>query len=356
MYKYKIFCINPGSTSTRIALFEDYKKVLNKEIEHDNKSLEKFDTIFAQLQYRISLINAELTKNSINISDTSIIIGRGGAIKPGRGGAYKITDQMIKDCRDGIYSKHPSNLGCQIVKLYSDKYKIPAFVIDPPLLDEFESVARISGIKKIKRKSAFHALNEKYVATITARKLEKKYENCNFITAHLGSGFSITAHKKGACIDNNFGFGGDGPFSPERCGSLPAFELAKQVIKSNVNKVEWEKIFVKKSGFVSYLGTNNVLKVLDKIEKGNEYFKKIYDAMINDIVKEIGGYSTTLSGDIDAIIITGALVKSDVIAQDIKEKIKFIAPVYSYPGEYEMEAMAIGGIRILRGELNVQDY
>lgn len=353
---YKILCINPGSTSTRVAVFEDNKKVLNIELRHGNEDLEKFSTIFEQLEYRFGLIDAELNKNNVNVSEMSIIIGRGGALKPVSGGAYKINEQMLYDCKNDIYARHPSNLGCHLAKLYRDKYKIPAFIIDPPLMDEFEDVARISGIKSIERKSAFHALNEKAVAIITAGKLGKKYEDCNFITVHLGSGISVTAHKKGACVDNNFGLGGDGPFSPERCGKLPAIELAKQVLISDMTDKEWIKVFGKKSGFMSYLKTNNVLAVLNEVKAGNIYVKEIYDAMINDVAKEIGAYSTVLLGDVDAIVLTGALVKSKKTIKDLTKKIEFLAPIYAFPGEYEMEAMAIGGISILKGKLIPKEY
>lgn len=353
---YKILCINPGSTSTRVAVFEDDKKVLNIELRHENEDLEKFSTISEQLGYRFDLIDAELFKNNVNVSEMSIIMGRGGALKPVPGGVYKINEQMLYDCKNDVYARHPSNLGCQLAKLYGDKYKILAFILDPPLMDEFEDVARISGIKGIERRSAFHALNEKAVANMTAGKLGKKYENCNFITVHLGSGISVTAHKRGACVDNNFGLGGDGPFSPERCGKLPALELAKQVLISDMTDKEWGKAFGKKSGFVSYLKTNNVLTVLNEIKAGNIYVKEIYDAMINNVAKEIGAYSTIVSGDVDAIVLTGALAKSKKILKDLTEKIEFLAPIYTYPGEYEMEAMASGGIRVLNGEQMPKEY
>jgi len=353
---YRILCINPGSTSTRVAVFEDDKYKLNIELRHENDDLEKFNTIFEQLEYRYNLIDMELNKNNINVSEMSIIIARGGALKPISGGVYKINEQMLYDCKNDVYSIHPSNLGCQIAKVYSDKYKVPAFIVDPPLMDEFEEVARVSGIKDIERKSAFHALNEKVVAIMTAEKLGKKYEVCNFITVHLGSGISVTAHRKGACVDNNFGLGGDGPFSPERCGKLPALELAKQVLNSDKVDKEWGRIFGKKSGFVSYFQTNNVLTILNEIKAGNEYVREIYNALINDIAKEIGAYSTIVSGDVDAIILTGALAKSHKILMDITAKVEFLAPIYTYPGEYEMQAMASCGIRVLNGEQIPKEY
>jgi butyrate kinase len=353
---YQIFCINPGSTSTRIAIFEDKKAVLKIELKHENEDLEKYVTHAGQLAYRFEVIEKELEKNDIDLSRMSVIIGRGGALRPVAGGAYKITERMLYDCGNDAYSKHPSNFGCQLAKLYSEKYHVPAFIVDPPLMDEFEDVARISGMKGIERKSAFHALNEKEAASCAADQIGKEYEECNFITAHLGSGISITAHKKGACVDNNFGLGGDGPFSPERCGRLPALELAKRAEVLRMSGSEWGKTFGKKSGFTSYLKTNNMLKILADIEAGDGYTREIYFAFIHDVAKEIGAYATIVSGDLDGIVVTGALAKSEKIFNDIARKVSFLAPVFHFPGEYEMEAMANGGIRILKGEQIPKDY
>jgi len=353
----KLLCINPGSTSTRVAVFCDTKIEWSTNVSHTNTELEKFNSIQQQLEYRYELISSVLRDNCIDLNTLDVVVGRGGALRPIEGGVYSISEVMLADCKKGTYSEHPSNLGCQLALLFSIPLKIPAFVVDPPLIDEFEEVARISGIPEITRTSAFHALNEKAVADLIGEKLSRKTVDLNIITAHLGSGISVTAQKKGRCVDNNFGTGGDGPFSPERCGRLPALALIEEILKNEKLETEiWKKSFSKKSGIVSYLGTNDILALQKRIDDGERYVKDILDGMVHLIAKEIAAYCTIMNWEVDAIGITGAIARSSYTTGRLRDELDFIAPVIIFPGELEMEALARGARKAVLGELKVKSY
>lgn len=352
----KVLCINPGSTSTRIAVFDENENIFTANVTHSNEELEKFGSIQNQLQYRYDLILKCLKDEHIELEKLNGVVGRGGALRPMAGGVFSINESMLKDCRSGKYAEHPSNLGCQLAVLFAEKYHLPSFVVDPPLIDEFGEEARPSGYKGIERKSAFHALNEKAVAHFIAEKLGKSMEEIHVVTTHLGSGISVTAHSGGKCVDNTYGSGGDGPFSPERSGRLPALELLKAMDEhKEMAAAQWKSAFSKKSGYVSYLGTNDVLRIQDMAEK-DLYVKDVMDSMIYAIAKEMSAYCTILNWDVDAFGITGAIARSTYITGKLKAYLTPIAPVYIYPGEYEMEALASGGIRALKGEEQVKEY
>ncbi|NYB74684.1 butyrate kinase [Sedimentibacter hydroxybenzoicus DSM 7310] len=354
---YRLLCINPGSTSTRIAVFNDNEAEFSKNIKHSNEELEAMGKIQDQLNYRYELIKKTVESEGIDMAEIDAFVGRGGALRPMEGGVFSISEQMIDDCKTGKYSDHPSNLGCQLAILFANKHGKPSFVIDPPLIDEFHEVSRISGFAPIKRNSAFHALNEKAVARFIAEKLGKRVEDINMVTAHLGSGISVTAHLKGRCVDNTFGSGGDGPFSPERCGRLPADELLSSMQKFSEIKTagDWKKEFSKKSGLVSYLGTNDVIAIEEKSIDDAEV-KDVLDSMIYAIAKEVAAYCTIINWDADAIGITGAIANSEYIVNELSRHLDFIAPVFIFPGEYEMEALAQGAVRALNGEEKIKVY
>lgn len=352
--KKRILCINPGSTSTRIAVFEGQKMEFITNATHLNSVLESLGSVQGQLDYRYKTIADILKKEKIDMKNMDAVVGRGGALRPMEGGIYSINEDMLKDCRSGKYSEHPANLGCQLALRFASEYNLPSYVVDPPLIDEFEDHARLSGFEMIKRRSAFHALNEKIVSRYIAKELGRKIEDTNIITVHLGSGISVTAQKKGRCVDNTFGSGGDGPFSPERCGRLPVLELLKYIEKTG--DIDGKKFFTKTSGFVSYFGTNDVLTIEGRRKDGDSEAKNALDGMIYTIAREIAAYSTICCWDVDAIGITGAIAKSDYITDGIKALAEFIAPVYVYPGEFEMEGLAFGGLRALEGTEQVKTY
>ena len=353
----KILCINPGSTSTRVAVFDEKEKIFNLTITHDNADLEKFGDVQGQLDYRFKMISDALRKHNIRVADMSAVVGRGGALRPMSGGIFSISEDMLKDCRTGKYAEHPSNLGCQLAKKFADEYSLPSFVVDPPLVDEFDDSSRYSGFAPIQRISAFHALNEKIVARYIAQEIGRPLNAINLITVHLGSGVSVTAHRRGRCVDNTFGSGGDGPFSPERAGRMPVIELAKLMSESEEckNPAAWKKMFTKQSGIVSYLGTNDVLKVEASMKAGEAMAKMVLDGMAHMISREIAAFAAGLGWNVSAIGITGAIARSEYIVEIIRRETAFIAKSYVFPGEFEMEGLADGGLRALRGE-SIKEY
>lgn len=347
----KILCINPGSTSTRIAVFEDDTKQFVTNVTHANSDLEKLGDVQGQLEYRFEMIQRVLLENKIDVSEMDVVVGRGGALRPMSGGIFAINEAMLNDCRNATYSEHPSNLGCQLAKRFADLNGIPCYVVDPPLVDEFLERSRYSGFQPIKRISAFHALNEKIVARYIAEKLGKPQEELNMVTVHLGSGISVTAQYQGKCVDNTFGSGGDGPFSPERAGRMPVLELAKMMSRQeDYQQKNWKKMFSKQSGFESYLGTNDVLQIEARRESGDALAKELLDGMAYMIAKEIAAYAAGMDWKIDAIGITGAIARSKYIVGAIQQHTSFLAECYVFPGEFEMEGLANGGLRALQGE------
>lgn len=350
----RILCINPGSTSTKIAVFGGDKMEFITNITHANDMLESLGSVQGQLDYRYKAIEDTLTKERINLEELDAVVGRGGALRPMEGGIYGINEDMLMDCRTAKYSEHPANLGCQLALKFAKICRKPCFVVDPPLIDEFENLARVSGFEPVKRRSAFHALNEKIVSRYIAEEMGKKLSDINIITVHLGSGISVTAQKKGKCVDNTFGSGGDGPFSPERCGRLPVLELLKYIEEHG--GIDGKRFFTKASGFVSYMGTNDVPEIDGRRRKGDTAAKNALDGMAYMIAKEIAAYATICDWEIDAVGITGAIARSEYIVGKIEEAVKFIAPVYIYPGEFEMEGLAQGGIRALEGTEQVKTY
>jgi butyrate kinase len=353
----RVLCINPGSTSTRLAVFEDEKRLFITNVAHSNEFLEQFHGVQEQLEYRYSLVEKTLKDQGIDISAMDAVVGRGGALRPMEGGIFSINENMLQDCMTSKYAEHPSNLGCQLAKRFADSFGLPCFVVDPPLVDEFGREARASGFEPIKRVSAFHALNEKIVARYMAEELGKGIEETNLITVHLGSGISVTAQKKGQCVDNTYGSGGDGPFSPERAGRMPVLNLLKMMSEDpDFETRTWKKLFSKESGLVSYLGTNDVLEITARMEAGDASAKETLDGMAYMIAKEIAAYATIMNWEVDAVGITGAIARSSYITDFIKERVEFIAPVMIYPGEFEMEGLAGGGIRALTGKEQVKTY
>ncbi|MDK2824521.1 MAG: butyrate kinase [Clostridia bacterium] len=355
MEVYRILVINPGSTSTKIAVFENDKAIFETTLRHSNEELEQYKKIADQFEFRKNLIVNILKEKGISVESLSCVVGRGGLLKPIAGGTYLVNTKMREDLKNAV-KEHASNLGALIAWEIADSIKVPAFIVDPVVVDEMEPIARISGMPELERKSIFHALNQKAVARRAAQELGKTYEDCNLIVAHMGGGISVGAHRKGRVIDVNNALDGDGPFSPERAGGVPVGNLVKLCFSGNKTQEEIYKGIVGKGGLVAYLETNDAREVETMIREGHKEAKLVYEAMAYQISKEIGSCATVLKGNIDAIVITGGIAYSKMFTQWIKERVEFLAPVIIYPGEGEMEALALGGLRVLKGEEPAKAY
>ena len=353
--KYKILAINPGSTSTKIAWFESEKKVFEKNIGHSTRVLEKFKSIWDQYSFRKEEVVRTLEEAGFTLSELNAVVGRGGLIRPIPSGVYIVDEQMIQDARIGYQGPHASNLGCVIAYSIAWEYDIPAYIVDPPAVDDLEPLARISGQAKIPRTSLFHALNIFATARQFANEHKKKFEDLNLIVAHLGGGITVAALRKGKAINVNNGIE-EGPFTPERAGSLPVLKLVDMAFSGKYTREQMRKMLVGKGGLVSYFGTNSALEVENMVKAGSERYRLIFESMAYQVAEEIGARSTNLKGNVDGIIITGGLAYSQMFTDWIKERVGHIAPVYIYPGAREMEALAHGALRVLRGEETAKRY
>ncbi len=356
METFRILAINPGSTSTKIAIYDNEKEVFETTIRHSNEEIEPFDKIFDQYDFRKNVILSTLNDNGINLTKLSAVVGRGGLLKPIKGGTYKVDDAMLEDLKVGVLGEHASNLGGIIANEIASQLNIPAFIVDPVVVDEMQEVARVSGMPEISRKSIFHALNQKAVARRYADEKNKKYEEVNVIVAHLGGGISVGAHEMGRVVDVNNALDGEGPFSPERSGGLPVGDLAKMCFSGEYSHADIKKLIKGKGGLVAYLNSNDGREVVQMIEKGDKKAELIFKAMAYQVSKEIGSCATVLKGKVDAVILTGGLAYGKMLTDWIEESVSFISDVVIYPGEDEMSALALGGLRVLRGEEDAQKY
>lgn len=351
-----ILVINPGSTSTKVSLFDGEKEIFTGSIEHKLEDLARFNKASDQDIYRMELIISTLQTNKINTSQIKAIVGRGGLLKPIEGGTYRVNQEMVADLRRGIQGDHPSNCGGLIAYTISKNINCEAFIVDPVVVDELQDIARLSGMPLIRRRSIFHALNQKAVARQAAQRLDKKYDEINVIVAHLGGGITVGAHQHGRVIDVNNGLDGDGPYSPERSGGVPVGDLAKACFSGEYTFADMKKLIKGHGGVVAYLGSRDMKQVEEEVNAGNQEYSQIYEGLAYQVAKEVGACAAVLSGKVDAICITGGLAFSKILVQWIEERVKWIAPVLIYPGEEEMKALALGGLRVLRGEEKAKDY
>ncbi|MGB4438791.1 MAG: butyrate kinase [Sedimentibacter sp.] len=353
----KQLIINPGSTSTKIAVFEDETSVFEKTLRHSNEELGVYNKVVDQFEFRKQLILEALKENNIDVNSLNAVVGRGGLLKPIEGGTYAVNDKLAEDLKCNIKGEHASNLGGLIARSIAEKIKVPSYIVDPVVVDEIEEVARISGHPAFERICIWHALNQKAVARRAAKeKFGKNYDEMNFVVVHLGGGISVGAHKKGKVIDVNNALNGEGPFSPERSGSLPTEELVKLCFSGKYTEAEVKKMLVGKGGISAYLGTNNAKEVSERAEAGDEKAKLIYSAMAYQVAKAIGEYAVVLDGEIDAILITGGIAYDKNFVEMIEKKVKFIADVITYPGEDELLALAQGGLRVLNKVESSKEY
>lgn len=353
---YRLLIINPGSTSTKIAIFDNEKPVLETTLRHSNEELAPYKTVADQFEFRKNVILETLNTNGINITKLNAVIGRGGLLKPIESGTYKVNNTMVEEMKKAERGQHASNLGALVANEIAAQLNIPAFIVDPVVVDELDDIARISGMPEIERISIFHALNQKAVARRAAKDLGRDYKELNLIVAHLGGGISVGAHKDGRVIDVNNALDGEGPFSPERTGTLPVSALMKLCYSGKYTLDEMKKKNVGKGGLVAYLGTNDGRTVQAMVEQGNKEAELVYKAMAYQVAKEIGSCAAVLEGKVDAICITGGLAYDKMLVGWIKERVEFIGEVRVYPGEDEMIALAEGGLRVLRGEEQAKEY
>lgn len=353
---HRILAINPGSTSTKIALFEEEKLIFEKTLRHDTRELAPYKKIADQCDFRLQIIMDALEEAGYKAENLQAVVGRGGLVKPIAGGTYAISDDLLNDSKIGLLGEHASNLGAVLARKIADRVGIPSFIVDPVVVDEMQEVARISGHPLFVRASIFHALNQKAVAYRYARENKKKYEDINVIVAHLGGGVSVGVHKKGRVIDVNNALDAEGPFSPERSGTLPVGDVAKLCFSGDYSHDEIKKIFTGKGGYVAYLGTQDGIEVARRIKEGDKKAELIQEALCYQVAKEIGALAAAVKGQVDAVLLTGGLVHNEDVARMIKSHVDFIAPVVIYPGEDEMEALAAGALRVLRGEERAKEY
>jgi len=353
----KILIINPGSTSTKIGWFSDGEMKFVENISHSSEEIQGFNRIVDQKDFRKEVILNTINDKGFDINQLSGVVGRGGLLRSIPSGTYLVNETMLADLEQGLQGEHASNLGGLISYEIAQPLGIPSFIVDPVVVDEMDEVARLSGLPIIPRRSIFHALNHKAVArTVAEKNFNMKYEDMNFIVAHLGGGISIAAHRKGKVVDVNNALNGDGPFAPERAGGLPVWDFVGVALSGKYTRDELKKMLTGKGGVVAYLGTNNIKEVQERIEKGDKEAETVLDAMVYQISKEIGALSTVFEGNVDAIILTGGVAHNNYLVNEVKRRVAFITDVIVFPGEDEMDALAHGALRVLRGKEEAKKY
>lgn len=353
----KLLIINPGSTSTKLALYEREDSLHSATLQHGTEELASFERLRDQYRYRLDLILAWLQACAQPVSELAAVVGRGGILRPIPGGTYRIGALMLRDLEEGAHGEHASNLGALLAhQIASAAGGIPSFIVDPVVVDEMEPYARLSGLPAMPRRSLFHALNQKAVARRCAREMGRAYEDVNLVVAHLGGGVTVGAHQKGRVIDVNNGLDGEGPMSPERAGTLPTIGLVELAFSWRYTQFEVARMIVGRGGFVAHLGTNDAQEVERRVLDGDEKAALVYRALAHQVAKEVGRASAVLRGKVDRIILTGGLAHSELLTGWIGSAVAWVAPVALYPGEDEMQALAEGALRVLRGEERAREY
>ncbi|MCR4426069.1 MAG: butyrate kinase [Firmicutes bacterium] len=354
-WAYTVLVINPGSTSTKIAWYVRETPTYSENIPHSSQDLSKFTTIADQYEFRKDAILQELSRAGLNLEDLDACVGRGGALKPLVGGVYAVNDRMAHDLVHAVRAQHASNLGGLIARAIADPLGIPSFIVDPVSVDEFEPLARLSGLPELPRQSLLHALSIRSTARKVARALGRDLCSVNVIVAHMGGGISISPVKHGKMVDVN-GANDEGPFSAERTGSLPSGDVVRMCYSGLYTERDMLDKITRKGGLVAYLGTNDAREVEAMISRGDSRALAVAEAMGYQVAREIGAAATVLAGEVDAVALTGGLAHWDRLVSDIRRRCVFIAPIYTYPGENEMEALAEGAMRALAGLETIRVY
>lgn len=357
MNKKLILAINPGSTSTKFALYDGMDQILEKTLRHSTEELAGFSRMTDQLTFRHKVIMDALKEAGPDLREIAAVVGRGGLVNPIESGIYEVNDLMKKHLSEAVNGEHASNLGALLADMIAGPLPgIRAYIVDPVVVDELQPVARLSGHPLIRRKSIFHALNQKAVARIYAASVGKEYEDLNLIVAHMGGGISVGAHRHGRVIDVNNALNGDGPYSPERTGGLPVQQLADLCFSGRYQISEVTSMIAGKGGLVAYLGTNSHQEATKIAEAGDAHAALVLEGCSYQVAKEIGAMSAVLAGDVDCIILTGGLAYDTSHVERIKGMIKHLAPVYVYPGEDELKALAFNGYLAITGRIAVREY
>ncbi len=351
---YRILAINPGSTSTKIAVYENENQILVKGIDHRAEELSKFNSIQEQFEMRKEEVIKALRENNIEIKSLNAIVGRGGMLPPVKSGAYLVNEEMLDRLRNNPIAEHASNLGAIIAYEIAREINVKSYIYDSVAVDELSDVARLSGLKGMDRTALSHALNSRAMAIKYSKDINKEYKDLNLIVAHLGGGITIALHEKGRMID--MVSDDEGTFSPERTGRVPCRKLIDLCYSGQYTQKEMQKLIRGKGGIYSYLGTVDVREVEKMMNEGNEYAKLVYDAMAYQIAKGIGELATVAGGVVDAIIITGGIAYSKTMTEKISSRVRFIADICILPGENELESLALGTLRVLKGEENARIY
>ena len=352
---HKILVINPGSTSTKIGVYEDEKLLFDKTLRHPAEEIAKFESIPAQKEWRKQLVMDALAENNFDAKQLTAVSGRGGLVAPLHGGTYAVTDKMVADCIKGVQGQHACNLGGLIAREIGDELGIPSFVVDPPAVDELCAVARYSGHPAVPRLSKFHALNQKAVAKRYAKEHGVPYESLNLIVCHMGGGISVGAHVKGNVIDTENALDGEGPFSPERAGSLPSGGLVDLCFGGKYTEAEIRKMLTGRGGLVAYVGSTDMRDIIKNAETDPKT-AEVVDAFHYQIGKEIGSMAAAMNGKVDQIILTGGIAYGKETVEALTKMIGWIAPITVYPGEDELLSLSQGALRVLNGEEELQVY
>ena len=352
----KSLIINPGSTSTKIGVFEDETLLFEETLRHSTEEISKYATIFDQKDFRKNIIIDLLKSKEFDVKSLGMVVGRGGMLKPIPGGTYACTDALVKDLEVGVSGQHASNLGGILAREIADEIGVPSFIVDPVVVDELMPIARYSGVPELPRVSIFHALNQKAVAKRYAKETGKKYEDLNLIVVHMGGGVSVGPHKNGKVIDIFNALDGDGAFSPERSGAVPVGALVKMCFSGEYTQAEVYRKLVGNGRFNAYVGTNDMRDVEKMVNEGNEKAAEVRDAFILQMSKNIGAMATVLEGKVDQIIVTGGIAYDKYVVAKLKERCEWIAPFTVYPGEDELLALVQGGLRVLNGEEEAKNY
>ena len=347
-----ILVINPGSVSTKLALYSSLRSLREENVRHDDAPGYNQLSLMEQLPLRRDGIAGFLARAGVKPQDLSAIAARGGVLKPLEGGTYRVNDQMLQDLKEGKRAVHASNLGGILAQYFAAEASCPAYVVDPVSVDEFTPEARVTGWADLERQSLFHALNSRAIARKASATLGKSYDQARLVVVHLGSGISVSAHLHGRVVDVN-NANDEGPFSTERAGSLPVRDVLQSVAESGADLAS---TITNRAGLFAYLGTKNAQEVEKRIGQGDAQARLVYRAMAHQIAKEIGAMTAVLDGNIDAIVLTGAMAHSELLTHDILQQVGFLALVLRYPGEDEMEALAAGVLRVLKGEEEAKNY
>lgn len=346
----KSLIINPGSTSTKIGVFEDETLLFEETLRHSTEEIASYASIVDQKDFRKNIILNLLDSKNFDINSLNVVVGRGGMLKPIPGGTYPVSDSLLEDLKIGVQGQHASNLGGILAKEIGDSIGVPSYIVDPVVVDELEDIARYSGVPELPRTSVFHALNQKAVAKRYAKEIGKSYDSLNLVVVHMGGGVSVGAHEKGRVIDVFNALDGDGAFSPERAGAVPSGALIKMCFSGKYTQQEVYKKFVGGGGFNAYCNTNDMRDVDKMVDNGDKKAEEVREAFIAQVAKDIGSMACVLKGKVDQIIMTGGIAYDKAVIEGLKERAGWIAPVTVYPGEDELMALVQGGLRVLNGE------